>query len=267
MEIKLKNISYIYNPNTKLEKEVLKNINIVFNRSKINTIISKSGDGKTTLMELIAGLTIPTNGLIKYSQKRLLAPKIGLVFKNPEEQFFKKTVKQEMEFAIKYLPKINRLEKIKQYLEIVGLDNSYLNKDPFKLSKGEMKKLAIACILIYNPKVILFDEPTIGLDDRSKDNLITLLRKLKEKKKTIIIASRDTDFINRIADYIYVLNKGKLVLEGNKYEVLTNNILVEMNIELPKIIEFSKLVNSKNIKLSYHDDIKDLMKDIYRHVT
>ena len=86
-----------------------------------------------------------------------------MVFKNPEDQFFHLTVKQELEFAIKNLPLKKRLEKIVKCLKSVGLDETYLKKDPFKLSKGEMKKIALACVLVNDPKVILLDEPTIVL--------------------------------------------------------------------------------------------------------
>lgn len=268
MEVKLNNVGYSYNLNTKLEQEVIKNIDLVFKENKINTIISTSGGGKTTLMEILAGLLIPTSGSITFIKKgkEALLPTVGLAFKNPEDQFFNRTVKKELEFAINDLPKTKKDEKIKEGLKSVGLGLEYLNKNPFNLSKGEMKKVALASILIYNPKIILLDEPTIGLDDKSKKNLMILLRKLKDKNKTIIITSRDTDFIHQVADYLYVIKNGEIVLKGNKYDVFTNDMLVEMNIELPKIIEFSKIVNNKKIKLGYHDDIKDLMKDIYRHV-
>ena len=268
MEVKLNNIGYKYNLNTKLEYEVLKNINISFKKNKINAIISNSGNGKTTLLKIIAGLLSPVNGHVDFIKKNNeKIPTIGLIFKNPEDQFFHLTVKQELEFAIKNLPLKKRLEKIVKCLKSVGLDETYLKKDPFKLSKGEMKKIALACVLVNDPKVILLDEPTIGLDDMSKDNLIKLMRNLKTKNKIIIITGRDTDFINKIAEYISVVDKGEIIMEGNKDEGFKYDILPKLNIKIPKIIEFSKIASNSGIKLDYHDDIKDLMKDIYRNVT
>lgn len=269
MEVKLNNVSYKYNLKTKLECVALNNLNINFKENMINVVISTSGGGKTTLLELIAGLIIPTSGSVDFIKKgkEKILPNVGLVFKNPEDQFFSKNVKKQLEFVIKSFPKNKRLEKIEKALKDVGLDATYLKKDPFKLSKSEMKKLALACILTYNPKVILLDEPTIGLDDKSVFDLIKLMRQLKEKNKTIIMSSRNMDFVLEIADYIYILDKGKLIFEGNKYDVFKSDLLGKMNIKLPKIIQFSKLANSVGMRLDYHDDIKDLMKDIYRCVT
>ncbi|MEG0826697.1 MAG: energy-coupling factor ABC transporter ATP-binding protein [Bacilli bacterium] len=157
---------------------------------------------------------------------------------------------------------------ISDTLKMVDLDESLLQRDPFTLSSGEKRKLAIASILIYNPKIILMDEPTIGLDYKSRENLIKIIRNLKtEYKKTIIIVSNDVDLIHKISDYIYILKEGNLLLSGNKYDVFKNTkLLRENNINIPKLIEFSDYVLiNKRIKIGYRDEINDLIKDIYRY--
>ena len=148
------------------------------------------------------------------------------------------------------------------------MDESFLDRDPYTLSNGEKRKIAIASVLVYNPKVLLLDEPTIGLDYQSKKSLIRLLVLLKKRyNKTILIATHDVDLIHKIADYIYILADKTILLEGDKYSVFKQvDLLKEHNIEVPKVIEFSDLVlKKKNKKIGYRDDINDLIKDIYRY--
>lgn len=281
MEIKFNHVTYIYNEKSPLAKLVLTDVDFDFKKNKINGVVGASGSGKTTLIEMINALIIPTKGNIEVGSKVIcktrnikdvnsLRHKIGLVFQNPEEQFFCNTVRKEIEFGIKCFNKnIENTEKhVKDALLMVGLNDSYLERDPLSLSNGEKRKVAIASILAFNPKVIIFDEPTIGLDTQSKNNLIKIIKLLKNRyQKTIIIVSHDTDLLHKMVDYVYVLYNGKMVLEGNKYDVFTNEKLNSYGVKTPKIIEFEQLVrNKKNVRLLYRDDINDLMKDVYRSV-
>ena len=263
MEIKLKNISYTYNANTKLAKEVLKNINLNCKDSNVYTILGSNDSGKTTLLEIINGL-LDYKGNIEFIGRKKI--KTGMIFQNPEDQFLKRTVKKELELTVSLLEPKKRKEKLEHILTRVGLDKTYLPKTIWKLSQSEMKKVALASMLLYNPNVILLDEPTIGLDEVSTDNLLKVIRYLKSKNKIIIIASKDIEFIHRITNYIYVINEGQIVLEGDKYEVFTNKKLSKYNIKVPQIIKFEMLAKEKNIKLDYRDDIRDLMKDVFNNV-
>lgn len=281
MEIKYDNVSYVYNPKTALKKVALKDINLAIQDGKINAVIGTSGSGKTTMVELLNSLLVPTKGKVivdkdiiseKSQIKNIntLRRKVGIVFQFPQEQFFNLTVKKELEFGLlSFNYRTNEIDKrVSDALKMVGLDDSYLNRDPFKLSNGEQRKVAIASILIVNPKIIVFDEPTIGLDYESKKNFIKLIRMLKNRyNKTIIIISHDIDFIHNISDYVILLDKGSLILTGNKYDILGNpEVLKEYNLPVPKVVEFSyKVLKNKGIKMGYRDDINDLLKDIYRY--
>lgn len=266
MEIELKNVDFTYEKINYEKKEVLKNINMKFETGKITSIIGKSGSGKTTLLELIDNILVPTKG-----EKRIEdVNKIGFLFQFPEEQFFNQTVKKELEVVLKlsdYKKDINK--RINDVLEMVNLNDDYLNENPFNLSSGEKRKLALATVLILNPKVILLDEPTIGLDDKDKNEMIKLIRMLKNRyNKTIIIASHDMNFIHKITDYIYVLDNKKIIMEGDKYSIFKQeDKLNKIKIKVPNLISFSnKVLKTKKIKIGYRDDINDLIKDIYRYV-
>ncbi len=266
MEIELKNVDFTYEKINYEKKEVLKNINMKFETGKITSIIGKSGSGKTTLLELIDNILVPTKGEIRIEDVN----KIGFLFQFPEEQFFNQTVKKELEVVLKlsdYKKDINK--RINDVLEMVNLNDDYLNENPFNLSSGEKRKLALATVLILNPKVILLDEPTIGLDDKDKNEMIKLIRMLKNRyNKTIIIASHDMNFIHKITDYIYVLDNKKIIMEGDKYSIFKQeDKLNKIKIKVPNLISFSnKVLKTKKIKIGYRDDINDLIKDIYRYV-
>lgn len=265
MEVKLNDVSYMYNLGTKLECPVFNQISVTFNNSKINVIIGKSGSGKTTLLELLSGLILPSKGEIQIiSKKNNLQP--YLLFKNPSNQFLRRTVRRELELSISHFDRYKRLKEISSVLKKVGLDDSYLDKNPLNLSHSERYKIMLASLLISDSSIVLLDEPTIGLDTQNKQQLIRIIRSLKRKNKMVIIASNDIEFIYKIADYVYVLNSGKIILEGNKYEVFTNSKFYK-KFQVPKIVEFTSKVQAKGVKLDYRDDTKDLMKDVYRHVT
>lgn len=282
MEIKFCNVGYIYNKDTKFSNSVLNGIDFNFKKGKVYSIVGKSGSGKTTILELINGLIMPTSGQIdignfKLEENRIISNindlrvKVGLVFQFPEEQFFCNTVKKEIEFGMScFKYKTSSIEKrIVDALIMVGLDESFLNRDPLTLSHSEKRLVAIASILAFNPAVVMLDEPTIGLDVSSKKNLIRLIKMLKTRyNKTIIVVSHDTDLLLKISDEVSVLEDGKIILTGNKYEVFSNEkILKQNNIKVPDLIKFSNLVKKKkNIKIGYRDEINDLMKDIYRYV-
>ena len=192
---------------------------------------------------------------------------IGLVFQDVDEQFFNKTVKEELESNLKlYNYRINELDKrVNNALIMVGLNEDYLNLKLSNLSSGEKKKIALATVLILNPKILILDEPTIGLDRDSKKDLIKLLRLLKNRyKKTIIIVSNNLDFILELSDYLYVLDNKKIVMEGSKLEVLKEvDRLKKYGITVPNIISFEDLVlKKKGVKLGYRHEINDLIKDI-----
>lgn len=279
MEIKFEQVYYKYKNQN--DNFAITDLNMNLPKHQINAIIGPNGSGKTTIAELMNALILPTQGQIKIGKfiikpnKKMkdinnLRKNVGLVFQFPEDQFFHNTVKEEISFGMKNFEyKLNSLEqRIKDALIMVGLNETYLDKNPLELSNGEKRQVALASVLAFNPKVLILDEPTIGLDSKSRNNLITILRKLKNRyNKTIIIISHDLDMLLKLVDHVSVINKGKLILEGNKFEVFKEEeLLLSLGLEPPKIIAFENLVkNKKEIKIGYRDEINDLIKDIYRY--
>lgn len=234
-------------------------------KSRKNTfIVGESGCGKSLLLSLINGDDLAYGEIIIDE-----GAKIGFLRQNPEERFFCNTIYEEILFALKKNRVKNYERRVLESLEIVGLDESYLYRSPFEISKGEQKIVAFAILLACNPNILLLDSPFSNLDFASKKKIIKLLRMMKLKYgKTIIIASDDTDIALELADEVICLKDGDLVFKGNKFDLFTNNkLLKENNITKPRLINFTDLVKvNKGIDIGYRDDINDLMKDIYRFV-
>lgn len=272
MEIKFDKVNFTYKKINYCEHEVLKNINIKLKAGKINAIVGKSGSGKTTLLELITGILKPTTGQVLIDEKEIdnlnNAFDIGYVSQD-NNQFLQKTVKEELEMLLKlYNYKLKEKKKrINDSLIMVGLNEKYLNLNINNLSSGEKKKLALASALILNPSILIIDEPVIGLDRKTKEELKKIFRILKTRyNKTIIFVSNNLDFVLEVADYVYVLYDKEIVLEGKKIDVLSKtDILKKYGIIGPNITSFENLVlTKKQIKIGYRYEINDLIKDIYR---
>lgn len=273
--VELKDVTY-----KKHNTEIIKDLSLKIEENKITFLIGKNGAGKTTILEIIDLLLKIDNGKIRIDDNIIdkntkestlseIRKDIGLVFQHPEDEFLTETVKKELEIGMNIFKydALSREKRIKDVLRLVDLSPKLLNENPLNLNKSNKRKLSIACVLIGNPKLILLDEPTLGLDNENKEELIKIIRKLKQRyKKTFIITSHDMDFVLRLADRINVINDGTKVLEGNKYEIFIQEQLLETyNIKVPEIMHFINEANKKT-KLRYRDDINDLIKDIYRSV-
>ncbi|MBR3198825.1 MAG: ATP-binding cassette domain-containing protein [Bacilli bacterium] len=234
---------------------------------KITGIVGSSNSGKSTIVDLISGLIYPEDDSIIYDDVR--TDNIGVLFQDINDQFFYDSIIKDFYLILKRHHIKNAEKKMVDSLKMVGLDSSYLYLSPFELSHSEQKKVSLALILSFNPKVIVLDEPFLGLDYKDKMCFINLIRMMKIRYgKTIVVASRDTNIIHSFADSVILLNEGRVIKTGDKYEVLSDNkLLNKCNLSVPDIIGFSNLVrDKKGINIGYRDDINDLAKDIYRNL-
>ena len=276
MQVEFKNVSFYYNYNMKDEKKALSDINMYLQSNLIHGIIGSIGSGKSTMLELMNGITMPTSGEITIGKYELFKKSfkfnkfrydVGLVYQFPEKQFFCNSVGEEVAFAEKiFNPKNKNIKtKVVKVLKMVGLDKTYLKRNPSMLNGGEKRRVAIASVLISNPKLLILDEPTIGLDNNSKKNLMDLLRILKEKYlKTIIIVTHDVDMLYEIVDNVVVLNKGKIVVQGNKLDVFSNvDLLDKNNAPVPSVIRTEKIIYDKTgVDLGYLPNMNSLVRAI-----
>ena len=261
MGIVLDNVSFSYDSNV-----FFKNINLEIQYNNICGVIGKSGSGKTTFLEIIVGLIKPNSGRVIFEDMDISKKDIGIIFQMPEDEFFNIYVKDELEFALTNF-KMDK-KRILDVIKLVGLKENILDKKINELSNGEKRLIAIASILVYNPKILLFDEPTVGLDYKNKKKIINLIRNLKNRyNKTILIVSHDIDLMYELCDNLIVLSNGRVILYGAVTDVYKQlDIINKYSIPIPKIVSFEMLARDKNIKLLHSKSVNDLIKEVYRNV-
>ncbi|MDB6212775.1 energy-coupling factor transporter ATPase [Gemella haemolysans] len=287
MQISLKNVSYTYNYKTPYAREVLKDINLNVEEGSYTVIIGKTGSGKSTLIEHINGLLLPTRGEVLVNnvlitnpkskkEKRELAKKlkvlrqdVAVLFQFSEQQLFETSVLKDIIFApLNYgISEEKAISKAKELIKLVGLDESYLDKSPFELSGGEMRKVALCGVLALEPKVLILDEPTVALDYKSREEIMTMVKKLKDKlNMTIVLISHNMNYVLEYADKVFVLKNGKINFEGTVEELFADEkLLKENSLEQPELLKFYNKLQENNIKLNAfprkYEDLIDALKN------
>lgn len=289
MQISLKNVSYTYNYKTPYAREVLKDINLKIDEGSYTVIIGKTGSGKSTLIEHINGLLLPTKGevavdniLITNPQSKkerrelaktlkILRQDVAVLFQFSEQQLFETSVLKDIIFApLNYgVAEEKAISKAKELIKLVGLDESYLDKSPFELSGGEMRKVALCGVLALEPKVLILDEPTVALDYQSREEIMAMVKRLKEEfDMTIVLVTHNMDYVLEYADKVFVLKNGEISFEGKAEDLFLNEqILKENSLELPEVLKFYKKLEANNIVLDvfprkYEELINDLKNKI-----
>ena len=287
MQISLKNVSYTYNYKTPYAREVLKDNNLNVEEGSYTVIIGKTGSGKSTLIEHINGLLLPTHGEVLVNnvlitnpkskkEKRELAKKlkvlrqdVAVLFQFSEQQLFETSVLKDIIFApLNYgISEERAISKAKELIKLVGLDESYLDKSPFELSGGEMRKVALCGVLALEPKVLILDEPTVALDYKSREEIMTMVKKLKDElNMTIVLISHNMNYVLEYADKVFVLKNGKINFEGTVEELFAGEkLLKENSLEQPELLKFYNRLQENNIKLNVfprkYEDLIDALKN------
>lgn len=220
MAIRLENVNYIYGAGTAYEIHALKNINLKIQDGEFIGLIGHTGSGKSTLIQHLNGLIKATSGAIYYDEENIykenysmreLRGKVGLVFQYPEHQLFETDVFTDVCFGPRNLglSKEEIEKRAKEALYAVGLGEEFYKQSPFELSGGQKRRVAIAGVLAMNPKVLILDEPTAGLDPKGRDEILEEIARLhKERGMTIILVSHSMEDVAEYVNRIIVMNKG-----------------------------------------------------------
>lgn len=278
MPITLSNVFYIYNENSPLEQKALNDVSLSIKEGSFTALVGRTGSGKSTLVQHLNFLLTPSHGKVevegytnspikKERSKNLYKVRkhIGLVFQFPEYQLFEETVEKDVMFApINFgSSKEEAAFKAHQALSEVGLDSSFYNRSPFELSGGEKRRVAIAGILAFEPKILVIDEPTAGLDPNGAKEMMALFEKIHQKGTTVILVTHDMNLVLKYADRVIVLNEGKIVKDDVPAKLFEGEI-EEYSLETPLLFVLVKALRKKgwNLDLSKINDIPSLVSQI-----
>lgn len=264
MSIKIENLTHVYMPKSPFEKKALDNVNLVIEDGEFLALIGHTGSGKSTLTQHLNGLLEPTSGRIlvddiditnKEAKLTEIRKKIGLVFQYPEYQLFEETIEKDIAFGPNNLglssEEVSR--RVKKSMEMVGLDyETYKNVSPFDLSGGQKRRVAIAGVIAMEPKVLILDEPTAGLDPQGRDDILEQIKLLHEKyKMTIVLVSHSMEDVGKLAQRIVVMNKGKVELLGKPSEVFKEvETLEKIGLAVPQVTYLMRVLRERGFDVS-----------------
>ena len=270
MSIAFRQVEHTYNPGTPFAYAALKGIDLEIEEGKVTAVIGETGSGKSTLVQHLNALLLPTNGeievcgkLIKSKEKpknlKELRRNVGLVFQFPEYQLFEETIEKDIIFGPTNfgMSEEEAKERAGKVLKLVGLDESYLERSPFELSGGQKRRVAIAGILAMEPDILVLDEPTAGLDPQGAKEMLELFKKFQESGKTVIMVSHDMNHVLQYCDHVVVMNHGEVERYCDVDELFSERDYLEsMSIDLPVITDFIQELNMGGFHIN--PSIKDI---------
>ena len=269
MEIKFLNTSHTYQGLSKGDYvAAITDINLnISDKDEFVAVVGKTGSGKSTLVQHINGLLLPTSGTVdvlgsvltkkarKNPKLNPIRKKVGFVFQFPEYQLFEETVLKDIMFAPINFGFKNQEAKARalEAAKLVDLDPKLLSKSPFNLSGGQMRKVAIAGILAYNPDVLVLDEPTRGLDPKGMDDVMDLFYRINQKMhKTVVLISHSMDNVYKYASRVIVMEDGKVQYDGDKYTLFKDELYKKWHLEKPAVLQAIDYLNKElNLNLDY----------------
>lgn len=274
--IELKNVSFKYELQ---EEKTIKNLDLYLKQGEFVGIIGKNGSGKTTLCNIIRGI-IPDfvqgeiTGSISIDNKNIndiergeMAELVGFVFQNPFSQIsgIKKTVFEEIAYGLENLgvPREEIRQRVTDVIKLLKIEDLQ-DKNPNELSGGQSQRVAIASIIVMNPKVLIFDEPTSQLDPLGTEEIFDILKLLKAQNKTIILVEHKIDLIAEYADRVVVMDDGEIIFNGETHEVLSNDKIEQHNVSMPIVSKLAYKLNEekpgffKNIPITLDECKKEL---------
>lgn len=253
MDITFKDVSYVYQKNSPFEHKAIDNLSFHIPTGSFVAIIGHTGSGKSTLIQHLNGLSVPTGGEVRIGDFKLsheekpknmkeLRSKVGVVFQYPEHQLFEETVAKDIAFGPENFgvepEEIQR--RTKQVLHQVHMAEEMLERSPFDLSGGQKRRIAIAGVLAIQPEVLVLDEPTAGLDPRGQQEMMDMFYDLhQEEGLTTILVTHSMEDALKYADHILILNKGTKYMEGKPVEVFKQKeALQQVQLDIPEVVQF-----------------------------
>lgn len=263
MSIKIENLTYIYNPGNPFETRALNNVNMEIESGEFIGLIGHTGSGKSTLIQHLNGLMKPTSGKIiidgiditdKTVKLSDVRRKVGLVFQYPEHQLFEETIYKDIAFGPMNLglSEAEIEERVKEAMGFVKLSFDDLkDRSPFDLSGGQRRRVAIAGVFAMKPEILILDEPTAGLDPRTRDEILGEIKTLHSKyKNTVILVSHSMEDIAKLVDRVLVMHRGEVALLGTPREVFQKiETLESIGLGVPQISYLIRGLKEKGIKL------------------
>ena len=241
--IEFQNVTYVHQNGVKALDEV----SLKIGSGETVAIVGENGAGKTTLVRHVTGLLKPTTGDVlvdgqntRATSTAQLSRKVGVAFQNPDHQLFSESVEEEMSFALRNFgfPPALVEQRVKWGLELFGLEE-YRKSSPLVLSGGEKKRLTLACILAWDPEVVILDEPTVGQDSIQKEKLVGTIGMLTSSGKTVVVVSHDIEFLWPMQPRVVVMKAGKLLGDGPAAELMQDRGLLDSaRVAQPQLVEF-----------------------------
>jgi len=261
MPIVIENMSHVYQPGSPFKADALTDISLTIEDGELLALIGHTGSGKSTLAQHLNGLLQPTSGRIlvngkdineKGANRRALRQQVGLLFQYAEYQLFEETVYKDIAFG----PKNQGLtgdeldKRVREAFALVHLPEDCLEKSPFELSGGQMRRVALAGVLAMKPSVLVLDEPIAGLDPRGREELMQIINELKMKGVTIVLISHNMDDVARMATKVAVLDKGRLAMHGTPREVFSRgDELAQMGLDVPQTFQLCRALRKDGMNV------------------
>ncbi|ADE19399.1 energy-coupling factor transporter ATPase [Mycoplasma crocodyli] len=292
MKIIVRELSHIFNKKTPMVFKALNNVNVTIEQGEYIGIIGQTGSGKTTFIEHLNALLLPEDGTIEWifrnektnkktkevevyldkitvkkSRKKKvknvkdIRKRVGTVFQFAEYQLFKATIEEDIMFGPMSfgVTKAEAKERAKKYIEIVGLDESYLERSPFALSGGQKRRVALAGILAMELDFLVVDEPTAGLDPVGVVEILEIFKKLHDMGKTVINVTHDLDNILAYSKRVLLFKDGQIIKDGETYPILKDTkFLLDNNLQPPKLLHFVSKLEEKGLEVPKVINIQEL---------
>lgn len=260
MTVKFSQVSYVYQKGTPFEHVALRDIETTFQQGKYYAVIGQTGSGKSTLIQHFNGLLKPSTGKLqidditithKTKDKVLkqIRRRIGVVFQFPESQLFEDSVEREILFGPKNFNMPIDEVKARAYKLLIdfGFSRDILQQSPFQMSGGQMRKIAITSILAMDPDIVILDEPTAGLDPKSRDQIMKMIKKLQvEQNKTIILVTHEMNDVAKYVDEIKIMKQGQLVEECSPRKLFSDtNYVNQLHLDVPDVVKLQRDIEDK----------------------